>query len=217
MARSDLIPEPIGPARSLNRIGAVASTILAALPLYMGIDVLRLLLRDGALEYGLFPFAFPLILIAIGAAIAGFGIRLWFKPTRRGLWVTFRPGGFSVRLRTIFGREKSCEIDWSDVEEMKLVEAPRSGAHLGFRLSHPAAVEAGLIQATTRADAAKILVPRSVTLPVSLSGLGRDDFVARFIASGEASGFRIEKASWREYIIKTVTTWTVSPSDETPA
>ena len=169
MARPDLIPEPIGPARSLNRIGAVASMILAALPLYMGIDLLRLLLRDGALEYGLFPIAFPLILIAIGAALVGFGLWLWFKPTWRGLWVTFRPGGFSVRLRTIFGREKSYEIDWSDVEEMKLVVAPRAGAYLGFQLSHPAAVEAGLIQTTTRADAAKILVPRSVTLPVPSS------------------------------------------------
>jgi hypothetical protein len=217
MARPDLIPEPIGPARSLNRIGAAASTILAALPLYMGIDLLRLLLRDGALEYGLFPIAFPLILIAIGAALVGFGLWLWFKPTWRGLWVTFRPGGFSVRLLTIFGREKSYEIDWSDVEEMKLVVAPRAGAYLGFQLSHPAAVEAGLIQTTTRADAAKILVPRSVTLPVALAGLGKDDFLARFIASGEASGFRIEKASWREYLIKTVTTWAVSPSDETLA
>jgi hypothetical protein len=201
----------------LNRIGAVGSLIIAAFPLYAGVDILSIFIRDGALEYGLFPFVFPIVFLVIGMALAGLGIWLWFKPTWRGLWVTFRSGGFSVRLRTIFGREKTFEVDWADVEEMKLVVAPRAGAHLGFRLSHPAAVQAGLVQATTRADAAKFLVPRSVTLPVSLSGLGQNDFVARFIASGEASGFRIEKASWREYLVKTVTTWTVSPSDESPA
>lgn len=205
-----MIPEPIGPAQTLNRIGAGASLLIAIFPIYSGIGVFSKFIRDGVFEYALFPFFFPLTFFVIGIVLAGFGVWLWFKPTWRGLWVTFRPGGFSVRLRTIFGRERTWEIAWADVEEMKLVVAPRAGAHLGFRLSHPAAVNAGLIQASTREDAAKILVPRSVTLPASLSSLGQDDFVARFIASGENSGFRIEKASWREYIVKTVTTWTVS-------
>ncbi len=212
MARPVVVPDPIGPASGLNRIGAALVLVMAGLPLYLGTDLFLMLLRDDGAGSGRFPTLLVLILISVGLLLVALAVWLWFRPTRRGLWVTFRPLGFSVILRTIWGREKTHRIDWADVEEMKLVVVPRGGAKLGFRLTHPAAVEAGLVQPTTRTDALKFLVPRSITLPVALSDLGQDAFVARFIASAEASGFRIEKVSSRELIVWTMATWTVAPS-----
>ena len=93
---------------------------------------------------------------------------------------------------------------------MRLVEAPRGGDILAFRQSHGAAVRAGLIQPTTREDAAKVLVRREIALPLRLVSVGIDDAVARFHASADGAGAKLVAQSSFNVVVFVRKVWSVT-------
>jgi len=118
--------------------------------------------------------------------------------------------GFVIGIQPILGPPRTFDLKWADIEEMRLVEAPRGGDILAFRQSHGAAVRAGLIQPTTREDAAKVLVRREIALPLRLVSVGIDDAVARFHASADGAGAKLVAQSSFNVVVFVRKVWSVT-------
>lgn len=134
--------------------------------------------------------------LAIALVLTGFA--LWLLRTKpAGAEAVFHEGGFTLNVQQLLLKRRYHRLNWRDIEEVKLVEAPRGGDFIAFRLGVEAAVREGLIQPATREDAAKALVRREVNFPVKLSKVGPKDAAARFKASAEQAGARlVEKTSF---------------------
>ncbi len=190
-------PEDIPPARGINVIIGVCLLALSLIPL---LPIARTLQYDG---FGDIPDWPPLFFgfAAVGFPMVFLGARLLFSRQRVGAEVAFEDGGFVQEVRLFLRRDRRHRVQWVDIEEIKLVDAPRGGDVLAFRLTHAAAVREGLIQPTTHENASKQLVRREISLPLKLCGVSIDEAVSRFKASAEQAGaVLVAKASFNAVI-----------------
>lgn len=199
------MPEDIPPARNVNKLVGIGLLLLAWVPLLPIYGALR---YDG-IEH-VFDWPAPLYgFLALGLLMVGTALSLLFRPQRVGAEVFFKPGGFDVEVRAFLRRTRSHRVAWEDVEEVVLVEAPRGGDLLAFRLNHEAALRAGLIRASTRPDAPKALVRREVRLPVKLTGVTIETALSRFESSARLSGFRLVRAFSLNLVVYVRKVWRV--------
>lgn len=192
-----MIPEDITPARHVHLLLGVCflgAAVIPAIPIY------------GTLKYDGFGdiLDWPSVFYWFAAFLVlfvGLGLKLLFSPQRVGAEVSFEEGGFALEVRRFFLRDQSYRLDWSEIEEMKAVEAPRGGDAVSFRLSPDAALKHGLIKPTTR-TASKKLVKREVALPISLSAVTVDEAIKRFHASAELAGAKlVEQKSFNVLVV----------------
>lgn len=147
---------------------------------------------------------------AIGGAFLLLGCRLLLLPQRVGAEVSFENGGFTLQVRRFFRRDINSRLLWAEIEEMKLVEAPRGGDYVSFRLNYDAAVKHGLIQPTTRHNASKKLVKREIPFPPRLSGVSAKEAVARFHASAEQAGAKLVETQSLNVVVFERKVWAVT-------
>ena len=141
---------------------------LLAVSLFCWLPIFATLYYDGFRAVVEWPPLFQWFLV-LGLLLVGLALQLVFSKQRVGAEVHFHQGGFTLTVRHFFRRRWEHKVDWTDIEEMKLVEAPRGGDVLAFRLTYDASIREGVIQPTTRADAAKVLVGREISLPLKLT------------------------------------------------
>ncbi|MEM8802864.1 MAG: hypothetical protein AAGF55_10055 [Pseudomonadota bacterium] len=146
--------------------------------------------------------------LAIALVLTGFA--LWLLRTKpAGAEAVFHEGGFTLNVQQLLQKRRYHRLNWRDIEEVKLVEAPRGGDFIAFRLRVEAAVREGLIQPTTREDAAKALVRREVNFPVKLSKVGPKDAAARFKASAEQAGASLVEQTSFNVVVFARIIWSV--------
>lgn len=182
---------------------------LLGLSLVPFLPVYGALYYDGVGDILDWPWIFYAFL-AIGVTLAFFGFRLLFTSQRVGAEASFDQDGFTVAVRRFLQRDINKHLLWSEIEEMKLVKAPRGGDYLSFRLSHDAAVHHGLIEPTTRQTASKKLVKREVPFPPKLSGVSAEEAVARFQASAKVAGMKLTEVASLNLVIFERKVWKVS-------
>ena len=202
------MPEDIPPARNVNKLVGIGLLLLAWIPLLPIYGTLR---HDGIGDV----FDWPAIfygMLAVALLMVGAALNLLFSPQRVGAEVFFKPGGFDVEVRAFFRRTRTHRVAWEDVDEVVLVEAPRGGDLLAFRLNHEAAIREGLIQPSTRPDAPKALVRREVRLPAKLTGVSLDTARSRFENSAAQSGFRLVRAFSLNLLVYVRKVWRVEPA-----
>lgn len=198
-------PDDIPPARGTNALIAACLLVVAIVFLLPGFG---LIFYDGlatAFSQLSSIHAFALV----GLALIAVAIRLLTIPQRAGAQVFFDEQGFVLRLRHFFRKTREHKLDWSEIEEMKLVEVPRGGDILAFRLSYNSAIARGLIQPTTREDAPRALVRREVRLPLKLCGVSINEAVDRFSASAEHAGADLVEQSSFNTVIYVRKVWRV--------
>ena len=162
---------------------------------------------DGLSHVLKWPAMFYCFLV-VGLALVGVAIWL-IRAKPAGAAATFNRGGFTLSVQQFFRRKRISRLDWRDIEEVKLLEVPRGGDVLAFRLTYDAAIREGLIKATTREDASKKLVRREVQFPIKLSRAGNKDAVARFTRSAENAGARLVKQTSLNVVVYARYIWSV--------
>jgi hypothetical protein len=202
------MPEDIPPARNVNKLLGIGLLLLSAIPLLPIYGTLR---YDGIGHVFNWPAMFYGML-AVGVLMMGTALNLLFRPQHVGAEVFFRPGGFDVEVRAFFLRTRSHRVAWEDVEKVVLVEAPRGGDLLAFRLTYEAAIREGLIRPSTRPDAPKALVRREVRLPVKLTGVSIQTALSRFESSVTQSGFRLVRDFSLNLLVYVRKVWRVEPA-----
>jgi hypothetical protein len=199
------MPEDIPSVRHLN---ALMAFCLMAVSLICWLPIFGTLYYDGFGKVLSWPSLFYWFL-AIGTALVGLGIHLLVSRRRIGAEVRFDPTGFTIEVRNFFRRGFVRRLDWRDIEEVTLVEAPRGGDVLAFRLTHEAAVRERLIQPTTRADASKALVRREIGFPLRLAAVSIAEAVSRFRSSAEGAGATLVEQSSFNIVVFVRKVWRV--------
>ena len=200
------MPENIRPAKGLDGIFAVFLMVVGG---FLLLPVVATLFFDGVRRVTEWP-AVLYGCAALGLLLVWGAQRVFARRTKTGAWVDFYREGFVIGIQPILGPLRIYDLKWADIEEMRLVEAPRGGDILAFRQSHGAAVRAGLIQPTTREDAAKVLVRREIALPLRLVSVGIDDAVARFHASADGAGAKLVAQSSFNVVVFVRKVWSVT-------
>lgn len=198
------MPEDILPARGVNLLLGLCFLGLAGIP---GIPIYGTLKYDGfgdILDWPSVFYWFAAFLILF----VGLGLKLLFSPQRVGAEVSFHEDGFAFEVRRFLLRDQSYRLAWSDIEEMKAVEAPRGGDAVSFRLSQEAALKHGLVKPTTRI-ASKKLVKCEVALPISLSAVTIDEAIKRFQASAEHAGAKLVEQKSFNILVVSRKIWSV--------
>ena len=142
----------------------------------------------------------------VGGVLFGLGAWFLFSPKRAGAQAKFHEGGFTLRVRMYLGKERLHRIDWTDVEEMTLAEAPSGQDVITFLMTRDAAMREGLIQPTMKSEA---VAARTVTFPIRLAFLTASDAADRFIASAEHAGARLVEKSGFNVVVVVRKVWAV--------
>lgn len=138
------------------------------------------------------------------------GVAVWlFRKKPAGAETAFHDGGFTLRVQSLLLNKRVYQLEWREIEEVKLVEAPRGGDVLSFRLTYDAAIREGLIEPTTREDAAKMLLRREVAFPIKLTKTGTADATARFTLSAENAGARLAEQASFNVVVFARRVWSV--------
>ncbi len=199
------MPADIPPARSTNLIVGIGLLLMAWVPLLPIYGTLR---YDGigyVLEWPLALYGF----LAVGVLMLATAANLLLRPQRVGAEVAFHENGFTLAVRAFLRRDRRHSLAWADIENMTLIEAPRGGDLLAFRLTHAAGVREGLIQPTARAGASRTLARREVRLPLALLGVSISEAVTRFHASAEVAGAQLVVRSSFNVLIFVRKLWSV--------
>ena len=197
------MPEDIPPAKYVSvfvGVCLILASVLAWAPVFLAIyydGFAKIANWSGAL-WGFFLFA---------CVMFGLGVWMLFWPHRPGARAVFHEGGFTLRIRSLFRKERYHRIDWTDVEEMTVLEAPRQQDTIGFRLTREAALREGLIQPTTRPPA---VAARTLSFPIALALLNTSDAADRFIASAEQAGARLVETSGFNVVVFVRKIWKVT-------
>ncbi len=146
----------------------------------------------------------------IGGGLLLLGCRLLILPQRVGAEVSFETDGFILRVRRFFRQDIDIRLTWFEIEEMKLVEAPRGGDYVSFRLTYDAAVKHALIEPTTRYTASKRLVKREIPFPPRLSGVSATEAVARFHTSAKQAGVKLAETQSLNVVVFVRKVWSVT-------
>ncbi len=196
------MPEDIPPARGANLFVGACLLGLAVIP---AIPILGFLRHGELIDILNWP---PLLYWFLGFAILliGVGLTLILTPQRVGAEVSFEDGGFVLEVRRFFRRDQVHRIAWPDIEEMKVIEAPRRGDFVSFRLTGHAAVEHGLIKPTTRSAAP---VDPSVALPIGLTDVSVKEAIERFHASADHAGAKLAEHAALDAVILVRKVWSV--------
>lgn len=198
-----MIPEDIPPAKYVSvfvGVCLILGSVLAWAPVFFAIyydGFARIANWSGAL-WGFFLFA---------SVMFGLGVWLLFWPHRPGARAVFHEGGFTLRIRGLFRKERCHRIDWADVEEMTVLEAPRQQDAITFLLSREAALREGLIQPTTKPPA---VAARTLSFPIALALLNASDAADRFIASAQHAGARLVETSGFNVVVFVRRIWKVT-------
>ncbi|MDJ0639646.1 MAG: hypothetical protein QNJ20_12470 [Paracoccaceae bacterium] len=191
-----MIPEDIAAAKYVNVILGVLLLIGAALPLWI---VGTAIYYDGIASVFGWPVVFW-VMSAIGGVLVFFGLRLLLAQQRVGANVRFSETGFDVSVRQYLRRPKAYLLTWRDIEEMRLIEAPRGGDVLAFRLTPDAAEREGVAGYPHRGEA---------TLPLGLCEPSISDVVSRFESSAKAAGAELELLSSFNVVVLVRKVWAV--------
>lgn len=187
----------------------IVGCCLIILAVFLLLPVFTVLFYDGFGKIPQWPGVF-FILAASGVFLIGLGGWVLFSHKRVGAEVFFETGGFRLELRSLFRRERSYSLTWSDIESVKLIVAPRGGDLLAFRLTPAAAVKHGLILPSTRYTASKKLVKREVSMSINLCSVSLDEAFKRFEASAHEAGAKLVAASSFNAFIFQHKVWTVA-------
>ena len=176
--------EDIGPNRHLNKWLGGAFFVIAALPLFIGLQPLTFLPRDqwGWAEV---PVAIALVLIAIG-------VRFWMTRPINAATVTFRDHGFRLYVRQVFRGERQFDLNWTEISEVRKFDGGLYGGRLITFMDLDGRSIVGFSAAWTECSGHGVL--------------------ERFEASAGAAGFRLEKRPMTLASV-VQTRWTVSPAD----
>ena len=189
----------------MNLFLAFFLVFLAAIAL---LPVYGTLKYDGIADILDWPWIFY-VFLAVGLTLAFLALRLLFTRQRVGAEIAFHEGGFDLDVRRFFRRDLKYRLAWSEIEEMKLVKAPRGGDYIAFRLSHKAAVDHGLIEPTTRHNASKKLVKREIPFPPKLSGVSANEAITRFHASAVQAGVKLVETASLNVVVFERKVWSV--------
>jgi hypothetical protein len=125
----------------------------------------------------------------LAAGLAGGGLYLLLTPQRVGGNVIFHPGGFTVRLRLFFRRDRDLRLAWSEVAAIERLEL---GRHSSITLR--------------RQDGSK------VEIPTRFLNVTPEEAVKRLNASAQGAGYRLERASGFDLLVAERQVWTVLPA-----
>ncbi len=198
-----MIPEDIPPAKYVSVFLGVCllmASVMAFSPIYFS------LYYDGFAKVPNWPGTLWGFFLT-GCVFFGLGAWFAFTPRRPGAQAAFHDGGFTLRLRMYLGLERRHCIDWTDVEEMTLLEAPSGQDVITFLLTRDAALRNGMIQPTTKTAA---VAARTVTFPIRLALLTASDAADRFIASAEQAGARLVPTSDFNALVVVRKVWRVA-------
>ena len=140
---------------------------------------------DGFFSFLEWPAVFNwMSLLTVG--LVGGGLYLLLTPQRVGGNVSFHPGGFTVRLRLYFRRDRELTLAWSEVTAIEHFEFGRHSS-LTIRLH----------------DGSKFEIPtRFLNVPPS-------EAVKRLTTSAQGTGYRLDRASGFDVLVAERKVWTV--------
>lgn len=179
------MPKDVGPIRWFNEIVGTCLLIIAAVA---AVPVGAALYYDGLASIFDWPALFNW-LSAFVASFFGTGLYLLATPQRVGGWVTFRHGGFSIRVRRFILKDEDHDVDWSQVQQVQLGKAARQNDGLTIILKRGA----------------------PISFRTGYFEFGGDEVVARLSTSAEAANYKLEKASSFDALIVQQQTWRVLP------
>jgi len=156
----------IGPNTKLNVWMACLVALIAALPLYMGLEALTFLRPDDR--------GFAYVCLAIAALILVWASWIWRRPPMNAAEINFREGGFRLKTRQVFRGTKEFELRWDDIEHI----TEFNGGLYGGR--------SFIIRSGTKGKAAFGMAWVDVASNIVLE---------RFVESAGASGFVLEKTA----------------------
>ncbi len=155
----------IRPTTTLNRKFAFAIAVIAALPLYLGVNSMTFLPRD-EWTWSAVPLSIGLVLLMLAA-------RAWFSPPMNTARITFRDRGFRMETKQIFRGERSFELDWAEIKSVAKYDGGLYGAR-SIRVWYGPGEDFALFAASW----------------TDASGF---EIIERFAASAEAAGYLLEK------------------------
>lgn len=158
-------PKDIGPNLKLNRTFAGLMLALGLCFVYIAYDITTYTQPS---EWG-----FPAVPAAIALAAFGLAIRNWNRAPRNTARVQFRDGGFLLETRQVLRRDKSFDLDWSDIREINKHDHGLYGGRF-FRIWYGTGRQSAMFHS---------MWTDTETL----------ETLERFRASAEASGYGLEK------------------------
>lgn len=180
------LPDDIRPARGINKMFGASLLVLALIPAYPIYGVIK---YDGLENIFDWPSLFNWFLGFV-VFFCATGAYMLAAPQRVGVDVRFHPGGFTVSVRLYFRREQTHRLEWSEIKEVQLTEAPRNGDGI---VIHP--VEGAV-----------------ASFPIKFAQTGSNETLARFHASAKAAGYRLERAGGFNALIVATKMWRVVPN-----
>ena len=195
---------PIARNQLVNRMPSILIAAFGLIPLWFGYDMAGFLNRD---ETYLIYWA-----LAISALLFAVAVYLWRTKPKNGASIEFSDHGFTLRILRRFRGEVVYDIVWNELREIQYIEAGYNVRLVAFELTHDGAVRLGLLAKTTRRNASKILVSRSIAVPSAFFEPVGDQVVARMIVAAKSAGFKADNAKSNFYLIATRKRWLISPA-----
>ena len=155
----------IGPNRHLNKWLGGGFFVIAALPLYLGLQPLTFLPSD--------QWGWAIIPVAIAAVLIALGVYFWRTRPINAASIAFHDTGVRLDVRQIFRGEREYDVDWADVTEVTKFDGGMYGGRLITLLGDGRRPIASFSAAWTECSGATVL--------------------ARLEASAEQAGFTFEK------------------------